>query len=231
VSYTQHPPPEVTSQQTFLEDLDYQVAAAHKAGGYTAVLKLARERRDELQREFATLTAGHELRRMTRREWEEHRRQWTPEEARVKGRLSEQIAELDWKIRQWDHVAGHAAPYAANEAHGWTILPDGTPAKVLDNGKVLTVHGGVRYEEQDGTIVDTSQRGEQWDRRNRRFAQEFGDRVRAERLSKASNRTRPPAFRLGRARERRHGATRRTASSSSTSSADPPRRPRRTRAA
>src|SRR5215207_8705890 len=116
------PPPEATSHQAYLGDLDRQVVAAHKAGGVTAVLKLAQERRLELQREFARLTAGHNVRWMTKREAEEHRRGWTADERLAKERLTEQIAELDWKIRQWGRVEDDSSLHAANEAHGWTIL-------------------------------------------------------------------------------------------------------------
>jgi hypothetical protein len=199
-----------------MECLPPEAREALAAGGYTAVLKLAQQRRDELQREFATLTAGHELRRMTNREPEELRRTWTPEKAR----LNEQIAELDWQIRQWDHVAGDVAGYAANEALGWMIQPDDTPAKVTANGTVISSYGGVRYEEDDGTIVDTFTRSDQWHREHRRHVREFGDRVRTERLHNARRHRRAPAPRprvvaVIRPRERR------AAASSTTSGTDP----------
>jgi len=208
------PPTEATSQQPFLEDRDRQVADAHEAGTYTAVLKLAQRRRGELVREFATLTAGHELRRFSNRELDELRRQWTPEKAR----LNEQVRELDWKIRQWDYVARDASMPAANEAHGWTIQPDGSYAKELSNGRVLSAFGGISYEE-DGEIVDTSKRSDEWHRRHKRHLQDFGHRVRTKRLEKVRSRTRPAPQR--RAREHRPAAARRAASSSTTSSSDP----------
>ncbi len=126
-------PPEATSQQTYLDDLDRQVKEAHEAGKFTAVLALAQARRDELQREFAELTAGHQVRWMTNSELEELRRQWTPEKAR----LNEQIRELRWRTQQWDYVVERAGEFAANEAYGWTVQADGSYTKTLDDGTVI----------------------------------------------------------------------------------------------
>ena len=212
----QHAPPEVTSRETFLENLNYHVKEAHESGGFTAVLELAQQHQATLAREFATLTAGHELRRMSNQEREELRRQWTPEKAR----LNQQIEDLRWKRSQWNYVAGHSREFAANEALGWTIMPDGTPAKALDNDRVISSYGGVRYEEDDGAIVDTSKRGEQWQRRHQRHVRKFGQRVRDERLQKVRSRARLSPQRRAR-HEHRPGRARRAASSSTSSSADP----------
>jgi hypothetical protein len=210
------PPIEATPRKAFLDELHDAVQQAYDRGHFTAVRELAEERLAELRREFATLTAGHELRRMSNREREELRRDWTPEKAL----LNDRIAEVDRQIREWDHVAEFSGRYAANEALGWTILPDGTCAKVLDDGKVLSVYGGLsEFEDSDGVTYKLDGPDEQWKRRHQRHASAFGDRVRGERLAKARSRTRPA--RQQRTRERRPGANRRTASSSTTSSSDP----------
>ncbi len=120
-------------QTPFLDDLNRQVKEAHEAGKFTAVFALAQARRDELQREFAALTAGHEVRWMTNAELEELRRQWTPEKAQ----LNEQIRELRWKIRQGQAVEDDSREFAANEAHGWTVRADGSYAKTLDDGTII----------------------------------------------------------------------------------------------
>ena len=80
----------------------------------------------------------------------------------------------------------------------------------------------VRYVEDDGTVVDTSKRSDEWLRSHRRHVREFGARVRAERLQKVRRAGPAVAVRSRtRTRERRPGATRRTASSSTTSGNDP----------
>jgi hypothetical protein len=212
-----HPPLEATSQQTYLEDINRQIAAAHSAGGYTAVLELAQEKQLELQREFAELTAGHELRTMASSELEELRRTWTPDKAR----LTEQITELREQLRGWGFIEDQVRGFAANEAHGWDILPDGTCAKVQENGKVLSAHGYVsEFTDSDGTVYASDGPDQRWIRRHQRHVREFGDRVRGERLATARQIAPIGARRRGR-REHRPGSTRRTASSSSTSSADP----------
>jgi hypothetical protein len=214
-------PPEATSQQTYVEDANRQIVKARESGGYTAVLKLATDRQLQLQRELAALTAGHELRRMTNVERDELRRQWSPE----KVRLDEQITELQWWIGEWSHVERQALEPAANEKHGWTLQEDGSYAKPSPNGKTISAYGGVRYEE-DGEIVDTSTRSDQWHRRHRAVTRDFGTRVRAERLAKARSRTRA-AVGQRRAREHRPRVARRTSSSSSSSDppdSEPPRR-------
>jgi hypothetical protein len=203
---------------TARQDIDRQVSAAHEAGGYTEVFKLAQERKFALQREFAILTAGHEVRRMSNHEREALRRTWTPE----KIRLNEQIAELDRQIREWDHHADYAERYAANEALGWTILPDGTSAKVLDNGHVISSYGWMsEFTDSDGTLYKSDGPDEQWKRRHQHYAQGFGGRVRGERLATARRHADRTGRTRSRTREHRPATTRRTASSSTTSSQDP----------
>src|SRR5829696_1953188 len=208
-------PPEAHSAlEQYAADADRDIVQARESGGYGAVLELAERRRCDLKRELAALTAGQELRVMNNAEREELRRQWTPEKAR----LNDEIVELNCKVRDWTAVADGSREYAANEALGWTIMPDGTSAKPQDNGKVLSVWGGIRYEE-DGEIVDTSTRSDEWLQRHRRITREFGERVRAEQLAKA-RRARPARTRQC-TREHRPATARRTSSSSRTSSADP----------
>lgn len=176
-------------------------------GAHWSVQLLAQGHQDRLQHELADLTRGLTLR------WVPAREQTEPSPVEIK------LNTLRWELRQWALVAARAGEFAANEAHGWTIMADGTCAKVLDNGKVLSAWGGVSYEE-DGEIVDTSKRSDQWHKRHRTVTRQFGTRVRDERLTNARSRTRP-AVGQQRAREHRPAATRRANSSSSTSSADP----------
>src|SRR5688500_9133993 len=122
----------VTSPETFLAELAAAVRQTHESGGFTEVLRLAQERQLELQAELATLTVGHHVRYVTSRECDELRHKWTPEQAQ----LNERIAELNWQIRKWAYVEDRSREYAANEAHGWTILANGTSAKALSNGRV-----------------------------------------------------------------------------------------------
>jgi hypothetical protein len=214
----QHLSPEATPRQAFLEDINRQVGAARAAGGYTAVFKLAQETKFALQREFATLTAGHEVRRMTNQEREALRRTWTPE----KIRLNEQIDELHQQIREWEHVEDNSSLHVANEANGWTILDDGTPAKVLANGEVISSYGWVsEFTDSDGTVYKSDGPDEEWKRRHQRYAQGFGDRVRGERLAAARRHADRTGRTRSRTREHRPATTRRTASSSTTSGTDP----------
>jgi hypothetical protein len=193
-----HSPPEATPHEAYAADANRQIKAAQESGGYTAVLTLAEQRWRELQEEFATLTAGHEIRRTSIHEREELRRHWTPEKAR----LNEQIVELDLKIREWRYIADQCREHAANEALGWTILPDGTSAKVLPNGKVLSSHSYLSsWEDSDGRTYTSDGPDEQWRRRHQRYGRALGDRVRAERLEQA--RRRPSASPQRHARQRR----------------------------
>jgi hypothetical protein len=200
-------PAEATSKETYLEDLDRQIAAAHNAGAFTAVLKLARDHQNRLQHEFADLTKGRTLR-------------WVPAHEHTElSPVAARINRVLWELRQWDYVADRAGEFAANEAHGWTILPDGTAARVLDNGNVISTYSSVRYVEDDGTVVDSTP-DEQWLRRHQRHVHRFGDRVRSERLTTARRHARPPGMRA-RPRGHRSGITRRASSSSTSSGTDP----------
>jgi hypothetical protein len=127
--------------------------------------------------------------------------------------------ELHWRRCQWGHVEEQAREPAMNEEHGWTVLSDGSYGKTLPNGQVLSCWGGVSYEEDDGTVVDTSKHDERWLKRHRAICHHCATRTRAERLEKVRSRTRPTPQR--RAREHRPGKSRRASSSSRTSSTDP----------
>lgn len=207
-----HPPPEATSRQAFLEDLDCQVAAAHAAGAFTAVLDLARGEQDRLRREFADVTSGQSVR-------------WVPNsEQTERSPVAVRIDRLRWELGVWDDVAAHAGEFAANEAHGWTIMPDGTCAKALSNGKVVSAYAGVgEWEDSDGRRYTNEGPGEQWKRRHRRHVRAFGVRVRGERLALA-RRTTPPAGQRH-ARHRGSRRPRRQTTRSSAASGDGPDEP------
>jgi hypothetical protein len=129
-----------------------------------------------------------------------------------------QINLLDYQGRHWADVENDARLEATREAEGWTRQEDGSHITLLPNGTPLTCWGGARWEE-DGQVVDTSTRSEQWLENHRRLTRDFAARARGERLVTVRSRTRWAPQR--RAREHRPVATRRTSSSSRTSSADP----------
>ncbi len=131
----QNAPPEATSRKAFLEDLDRQVAAARRAGAFTAILALAQDHVARLRSEFASLTEGLTL------TWTMGPRQTEPSPLEIR------LDELQWETRQWESVAERAGEYAANEAHGWTILPDGSCTKRLENGNVISARTSVRCDD------------------------------------------------------------------------------------
>lgn len=177
-------------------DLDREVADAYLAGGFTAVLELAQRHQTRLQHEWADLTRDVQLRYVC-----------AADRTEPPSPLEIQLGALRHEMADWDHVANHARPLAAEEAFGWTILPDGNSAKMLPNGQVISTTSSVRYEEPDGTIVDTAP-GPAERQRHRRHLQDFASRVCRERLARARSAHATFTLRGVRPLARRRGAGR-----------------------
>lgn len=100
---------------------------------------------------------------------------------------SEQIG-LGYRIQQLELDA-------ENETHGWTRLPDGSSAKILPSGEVLSAYGGAtEFTDGDGKVYTETAEDRRWkDERHKAVALAFKAKVTSERIALAWRRA--PAVR------------------------------------